>query len=52
MLNFFLWWGIVSVIGTFIALSLIQSGKRNSRKADADADAQRADADAQTAPIK
>lgn len=48
MLNFFLWWGIVSVIGTFIALSLIQSGKRNSRKADA----QRAHADAQTAPIK
>lgn len=33
MVTFFLCWAAMSVVGTFIALSLIWSGKRNSRNA-------------------
>ena len=35
MATFLLCWAVVSVVGTLIALSLINSGKRNSRRAEA-----------------
>jgi hypothetical protein len=36
MATFLLCWAVVSVVGTLIALTLINSGKRNSRKAEAE----------------
>ena len=36
MATFLLCWAVVSVVGTLIALSLINSGKRNSRRAEAE----------------
>lgn len=36
MVTFFLWWGLASLAGTFLALSLVWSGKRNDCKLDSD----------------
>lgn len=35
MATFLLCWAVVSVIGTFIALTLINSGKRKNRRIEA-----------------
>jgi hypothetical protein len=50
MVTFFLCWAAMSVVGTFIALSLVWSGKRNSRNAGASS--QQSNNETQPEPVK
>jgi hypothetical protein len=50
MVTFFIGWGVISLIGTLFALSLIRSGKRNTRERATDLPP--ASSEAQPAPVK
>jgi len=51
MITFFLYWAIISLAGTLVALSLIWSGKRNGA-VDVDIDSRQADQKSRLTQIK